>query len=95
VKTSYIWPYTLPYGDSRHGTRSAYTHHKCSCPECLAENTRYWRAYRAAKATQLAADPSLAPHGNASTYDNWGCRCVPCTAAATAAVSRRRRRAAS
>lgn len=29
-------------------------------------------------AERLAADPSLATHGRASTYDNWLCRCVRC-----------------
>lgn len=30
---------------------------------------------------RLAADPSLAPHGELSTYNNWGCRCERCRAA--------------
>jgi hypothetical protein len=33
---------------------------------------------------RLLADPTIAKHGSASTYLNWGCRCDPCRAAATA-----------
>jgi len=33
-----------------------------------------------------------APHGTASGYNNYGCHCVPCTAAASAAVLARNRR---
>lgn len=36
---------------------------------------------------RLVADPSLKPHGRASTYKNWGCRCEACTAAHTAACN--------
>ncbi len=30
------------------------------------------------RAARLALDPSLAPHGKATTYFNWMCRCRPC-----------------
>lgn len=43
------------------------------------------RQTRAERAARIAADPSLARHGRAGTYKDWGCRCAPCTAAATAA----------
>lgn len=29
----------------------------------------------------MLVDPSCAPHGEASTYSNYACRCAPCTAA--------------
>jgi hypothetical protein len=43
----------------------------------LARNLRD----RVRRSAALAADPSIRPHGNASTYNNWGCRCEPCRAA--------------
>jgi hypothetical protein len=30
---------------------------------------------------RLAVDPTAAPHGQNSTYSNWGCRCDECRAA--------------
>jgi hypothetical protein len=42
------------------------------------------RTYR--RRDRLRADPSLAPHGSASTYNNWLCRCAPCRAAHAAKI---------
>ena len=36
------------------------------------------------RAAALAADPSIRPHGNVSTYTNWGCRCDACCEAKAA-----------
>ena len=37
------------------------------------------------RCVRLHLNPNAAPHGEPGTYTNWGCRCDPCTAAATAA----------
>ncbi len=93
MKTSYIWPYTLPYGDPRHGgTGTGYVYYQCRCPECVSAWTQRRADRRTFKANRLASDPTLAPHGVANTYTNWGCRCAPCTAANT---DKSRRRAVS
>lgn len=39
------------------------------------------RRYREERTARLKKDPTLAPHGTASTYGNWGCRCPACCAA--------------
>jgi len=36
------------------------------------------KAQRAKREALLAADPTAAEHGKASTYGNWGCRCKLC-----------------
>lgn len=33
------------------------------------------------RTADLIVDPTLAPHGDPSTYTNWGCRCIPCRTA--------------
>jgi len=88
------WPYTLAYGDPRHGSRNGYVNLACRCRECTDAESAAHRPGRASRAARLAADSTLAPHGNACTYSNWRCRCAPCTAA-WAAYLRERRRAAS
>jgi len=94
VITSYLWPYTLRYGDPRHGTDNGYVHYRCRCPECRKVNALRQRQGSVARAERLVADPTLAVHGDLGTYDNWKCRCLECTAAkvlanATQAVRRR------
>jgi len=37
------------------------------------------RRGKQSRATRLKADPSLAPHGELSTYTNWLCRCRACS----------------
>ena len=37
------------------------------------------------RVARLIVDPGCAPHGDPGTYSNWGCRCDPCTEAATQA----------
>ena len=96
MKTTYIWPYTLRYGDPRHGTIGAYRYLGCRCEPCQDASALDRRRLRKVNKTQL--DSSSRPHGNVTTYTNWGCRCPECTAAMTAADPRKRhdvRRAAS
>ena len=38
---------------------------------------------RAVRTARLAQDPDLAPHGDVTTYREWGCRCAHCTGAYT------------
>ena len=40
------------------------------------------------RTADLIVDPTLAPHGSASTYSNWGCRCDDCRTAHAAKDSR-------
>lgn len=42
------------------------------------------------RVARLLTDPTAAPHGQPGTYANWGCRCVPCTAANSEAKRARR-----
>ena len=48
-------------------------------------------AQRVERDGRLVAAREGLPHGDASTYNNWGCRCVPCTAAKAAEVAMYRR----
>lgn len=66
-----------------HGLAGTYRDPKngCRCPLCTKANTDRTRRERQDRATRLAADPSLAPHGSYTTYTNWGCRCAPCVKA--------------
>ncbi len=59
----------------KHGSYSTYVNHKCRCPECKADNTRYHKEAREARKNR--AIPLGTQHGF-STYTNWGCRCVTC-----------------
>ncbi len=80
------------YGDPRHGI-NGYSNLKCRCPKCRKANATWQGQKRMERAARLIADPSLAPHGNCATYDNWACRCVSCVSAkayAKAAYSARR-----
>lgn len=66
----------------------------CRCDGCRTASRN--RQYRQKKIRQkrLAKDMTLANHGQASTYMNWGCRCEPCTTAHSARCvlyARRRR----
>ena len=66
-------------------------HREPGCDGCrVAYNRRTrdrkWRRYaeRVERDGVLVAVREELPHGSASTYNNWGCRCAPCTAAKTA-----------
>lgn len=72
----------------------------CRCDGCRQAATE---AHNRQQAARLARGvPDGVPHGSASTYSNWGCRCEPCTKAQVEycrpyvrAYYERRRRAAS
>lgn len=68
-----------------HGTAWIYRNmrYACRCDDCRTANTERARAEKRSRVARLAADPTLAPHGKASTYNNWGCRCPLCVAANT------------
>ncbi len=59
----------------RHGDPRVRAATGCRCVACQRSNGT---KPLAPKAARLAADPTLAPHGSLSTYNNWGCRCEPC-----------------
>lgn len=71
-----------------HGA-DCYRNHRCRCEVCVEGNRADMRAARARRfaARQLidgrlvAVDASR--HGASTTYTNHGCRCGPCTTAAT------------
>lgn len=48
---------------------------------CLTCRRKREREAKAARKAQIAADPSLAPHGVLTTYSNWACRCDKCKTA--------------
>lgn len=71
---------------------------------CFEDNGRACAACRRAhaernvrdtvsRARRIREDPSLATHGKAATYANWGCRCDPCTDAAASSHAAWRRAA--
>lgn len=72
---------SFEHGAARYRAREKY---RCSCDECRDASTARAGSERASRAARLAADPTLAAHGNPSTYSNWGCRCQPCAAANSA-----------
>lgn len=56
-----------------------------------AEWDRLWKLAtpQQRRVARMITDPTCAPHGEPSTYVNWGCRCEPCTASRrTAKVNR-------
>lgn len=54
------------------------------CDECRRNARERKRVKIAWRRRLLAEDPSLREHGTHATYDQWGCRCRPCTNAANA-----------
>lgn len=76
-----------------HGTAAAYLA-GCRCPSCTQEWARVQTARNLSRKERLAADPTLAQHGLSSTYTNWGCRCLLCTAAHTVARTKMRKKVA-
>ena len=67
-------------GRFTHGKENAYRA-GCRCRDCSVANSEKVLAGRARRALRLQMDPTLAPHGSANTYNNWGCRCIPCAIA--------------
>jgi len=75
-----------------------YTNHHCRCETCRAGMRAYASKRRRERAAQrVMIDGRLvapvANHGLSSTYDNWACRCIPCSEARRRddAYSRRRK----
>ena len=67
----------------------------CRCDECRAARRDRHRRLRAERRAQRReVDGRLiapgAPHGTATAYCDWYCRCRPCTTAAARALARRR-----
>jgi len=56
-------------------------HLRCRCDVCTEAHSARVAAEKVERAQRLAADPTLAEHGKADTYQNWRCRCVPCVEA--------------
>jgi hypothetical protein len=77
---------------AEHGTPSRYDA-GCRCAACRAANTA--RYHESTELRRRALGSATVPHGSASTYRNWGCRCEPCHQAALArgALARAARRA--
>jgi hypothetical protein len=67
-----------PHGAGRYA-------HGCRCDVCRKGNTAKGNEQRRVRAARLKEDPTLAPHGRASTYLNWMCRCNECITASTTA----------
>lgn len=66
----------------QHGDPRRYSN-GCRCPKCRTAHAKRHRE----QSLRRAADPAnadLAGHGKASTYQNYRCRCRPCTAANSA-----------
>lgn len=61
-----------------HGLRSTYAD-GCRCTQCRAAATAYAADARAERRARGERDPSLIPHGTYGGYNNWLCRCQPCT----------------
>jgi hypothetical protein len=73
-----------------HGRPTGYSNYGCRCGECTAAWTAKIQRRRSDRRALLEPDESgvmvtSAPvrHGLKATYDNWGCRCRPCTDAKT------------
>lgn len=85
-----------PRGEYEHGDARKYAQ-GCHCTDCRAGNAERHREQQ----ERRVADPKAADragHGSASTYQNYGCRCRPCTDAnavkSAAYKAQRRQRAA-
>jgi hypothetical protein len=76
--------------DPRHGVgTNLYTNHGCRCQPCRTAWTRYCQQRKFERKIMLELDPTIVPHGKASTYGNWMCRCRPCTDAWTTDIRER------
>lgn len=65
-----------------HGTLSRY-HSGCRCAACREASRVKAAAWRLQSHEAFASGAVSPVHGSASTYANYGCRCQPCTTAAT------------
>jgi hypothetical protein len=69
-------------GDPRHGTEAGYVI-GCRQSCCRAAHAAA-AGRRNAMRRRLLAEGAEITHGLKSSYDNWGCKCEPCAAAAAA-----------
>lgn len=53
------------------------------CDVCRAAAAAYSKRQYHKRVARLKADPSIRPHGDPQTYNVWGCRCRPCSDAAS------------
>ena len=60
----------------RHATHSGYVG-GCRCADCSRAHAEYCKVSRVRRGERTDA----APHGTASGYWNWNCRCDPCRTA--------------
>lgn len=68
-----------------HGRVGTYTNHRCHELLCRAAWRQKGAAMKQHRRAQLEADPSVVPHGLATTYTNWLCRGEFCDGACTRA----------
>lgn len=50
----------------------------CRCDICRVANIQTFRDERAERGRRIREAPSLRPHGDANTFNNWDCRCDEC-----------------
>lgn len=86
-----------------HGTNAGFRNWHCHCDPCTTAHLGWLDATRAARSAQRREQrrrrdtgepppgrpPRVPAHGTASEYNNYGCRCDPCTTAIAAAHARR------
>lgn len=72
----------LAEDDPRHGTVQAYGYWRCRCPSCVAAEQASAKAAKARRLAEMSAREDDPRHGKRSGY-TYGCRCIPCTDAAT------------
>lgn len=60
-----------------HGTYARYQQ-GCRCDHCRQANALAMAMFKEARLKKFQANPDMVEHGNASTYKNYNCRCVPC-----------------
>lgn len=65
--------------DYEHGTLIGYRYHGCRCSLCKEFNANRNKDLQASRHARLNEMFDKLPHGETSTYLNWGCRCAPCT----------------
>lgn len=66
--------------DPRHGSLTAYNHHRCRCAACVRVHREANRRQRLERLEKGLA-PDDPRHGTDNAYSNWKCRCGPCRAA--------------
>jgi len=83
-----------------HGRSATYRNRGCRCNPCTLADAQARRSSRAARLARRVLDRAtgrlIAPvpankHGRPGTYNDHGCRCQPCTRAATEQRLRRKR----